>query len=153
MLTRIGPQEEQVCCQKSGCGNPERPAHCTSEALVRIGNACFPRPFPWRLEYNCPVHENWNIVHTGMLIPQTRQIYVCSQNCLRGVIMTAGEMDCAGRISSVMPTEREVVGGRLEKVTIEGTSDLIDRLQERPRARLWRWGVAVLKKNKNSYVL
>ena len=69
-----------------------------------------------------------------MLIPQTRQIYVCSQNCLRGVIMTAGEMDCAGRISSVMPTEREVVGGRLEKVTIEGTSDLIDRLQERPRA-------------------
>ena len=33
-----------------------------------------------------------------------------------------------------MPTEREVVGGRLEKVTIEGTSDLIDRLQERPRA-------------------
>lgn len=134
MLTRIGPQEEQVCCQNSGCGKPDRPAHCTSEALVRIGDACFPRPFPWRLEYNCPVHENWNIVHTGMLIPQTRQIYVCSQNCLRGVIMTAAEMDCADRISSVMPTEREVVGGRLEKVTIEGTSDLIERLPERPRA-------------------
>ena len=134
MLTRIGPQEEQACCQSTGCGNLERPDRCASEALVRIGDARFPRPFPWRLEYNCPVHENWNIVHTGMLIPQTRQIYVCSQNCLRGVIMTAGEMDCADRISSVMPTEREVVGGRLEKVTIEGTSDLIDRLQERPRA-------------------
>lgn len=101
----------------------------------RIGQlASFPKIFPAGLEYNCPVHENWNIVHTGMLIPRCHQIYVCSDNCLRGVIMTAAEMGALDRISSVMPTEREVLLGRLEEVTIEGISDVIRRLPVRPRA-------------------
>ena len=27
------------------------------------------------LEFNSPAHGNWNIVHTGMLMPEARQIY------------------------------------------------------------------------------
>lgn len=108
--------------------------HEPSKNWMKIGDTEFGQIFPWRLEYNCPVHENWNIVHTGMLIPEAHQIYVCSDNCLRGVILTADEMDAADRISSVMPTENEVVTGKLEEVTIEGVTDVIERLSKRPKA-------------------
>lgn len=122
MLTRIGSGKSEY-----RYGSP-------TEAVVRIGDANERPLFPWRLEYNCPVHENWNIVHTGMLLPEAQQIYVCSDNCLRGVILTAAEMGTLNRISSVMPDENEIVNGRLEEVTIEGVSDVIEKLPARPRA-------------------
>lgn len=107
----------------------------TSEgAVVAIRDAGFPKPFPWELEYNCPVHENWNIVHTGRLIPECHAIYVCNDNCLRGVIMTADEMNGQSQFSAVMPNERDSINGRLEQVTIDGVSRIIDRLPVRPRA-------------------
>ena len=134
MLTRIRPDENQAACCHPAFEGTASQSRRSAGAMVRICEARFPQIFPWRLEYNCPVHENWNIVHTGMLIPQTHQIYVCSLNCLRGVVMTADEMGCPDRISAVMPTQGEVVGGRLEEITIEGTSDLIGRFPERPRA-------------------
>ena len=101
---------------------------------IRIRDAVTGRTFPWGLEYNCPVHEHWNIVHTGMLIPECHQIYICTDNCLRGVIMTADEMNAAERISSVMPDETEIFDGRLEEITIRGIIDVIRKLPKRPRA-------------------
>ena len=35
------------------------------DAVVKIKDASFPAPFASELEYNSPVHGNWNIVHTG----------------------------------------------------------------------------------------
>ena len=43
-------------------------------AVTTIGEAEFPVPFPPGLEFNSPVHGNWNIVHTGMLMPEAIQI-------------------------------------------------------------------------------
>ena len=34
------------------------------DAMVKIKDASFPAPFASELEYNSPVHGNWNIVHT-----------------------------------------------------------------------------------------
>ena len=34
------------------------------DAVVKIKDASFPAPFASELEYNSPVHGNWNIVHT-----------------------------------------------------------------------------------------
>lgn len=102
--------------------------------IIRIADAECRRTFPWNLEYNCPVHENWNIVHTGMLIPECHQIYICPENCLRGVIMTADEMGARDRISAVMPDEEELYDGRLEQVTIDGVIDVVKKLPVRPRA-------------------
>ena len=45
---------------------------------IFIKEASFPVPFQPGLEFNSPVHGNWNIVHTGMLVPEARQIYVCA---------------------------------------------------------------------------
>lgn len=105
-----------------------------SPAFVRARDAQAPRPVPNVLEFNAPVHENWNIVHTGMLVPECHQIYVCAENCLRGVVLTAAEMGLSGRFSSVAVEERDLYADNLETVTIEGVSDVINRLPYRPRA-------------------
>jgi len=88
------------------------------------------------MEFNAPVHGTWNIVHTGMLVPEARQIYVCPENCMRGVVMTAAEMNAADRFSYVVVEERDLICGSLEDVTIEGVTDVLNRLEEKPKAVL-----------------
>ena len=73
---------------------------------VRIADADFPAPFRSGLEYSSPARGTWNIVHTGMLIPGSHQIYVCAAGCLRGVVLTAAEMGTMDRFSTVVLSER-----------------------------------------------
>ena len=72
------------------------------DAVIKMEDASFPKPFASKLEYNSPVHGNWNIVHTGMQVPETIQIYVCAENCMRGVVLTAAEMNATDRFSYVI---------------------------------------------------
>ncbi len=88
------------------------------------------------MEFNAPVHGTWNIVHTGMLVPEARQIYVCPENCMRGVVMTAAEMNASDRFSFVIVEEKDLICGSLEDVTIEGVTDVLNRLEEKPKAVL-----------------
>lgn len=88
------------------------------------------------LEFNSPAHGNWNIVHTGMLLPEARQIYVCADNCMRGVVLTAAEMNAADRFSFVTLEEENLLNGNLEDVTIEGVADVLNKLEEKPKAVL-----------------
>ena len=60
------------------------------ESGINITKAAFPAPFESGLEYNPPTRGVWNIVHTGMLIPESRQIFVCAQGCLTGKVNLAG---------------------------------------------------------------
>lgn len=76
-------------------------------AVTTISKASFPVPFPAGLEFNSPAHGNWNIVHTGMLMPEAIQIYVCADNCMRGVVLTAAEMNAAERFSFVIHRRRK----------------------------------------------
>ena len=80
------------------------------------------------LEFNMPVHEGWNIVHIAMQVPEGHQIYVCPENCLRGVVMTAYEMGAAGRFSCVSVSERDLIVDNLETVTIDGASDVVEEM-------------------------
>ena len=106
MLTRVSPDDLRSVD--------------ASPAFVRAADASFPRPIPNALEFNAPVHGNWNIVHTGMLVPEAHQVYVCADNCLRGVILTAAEMGASQRFSSVAIEEADLYQDNLETVTIEG---------------------------------
>ena len=101
-----------------------------------IKEASFPVPFQPGLEFNSPAHGNWNIVHTGMLVPEAHQIYVCADNCMRGVVLTAAEMNAADRFSFVIVEEKDLLGGNLEDVTIEGVTDVLNRLDKKPKAVL-----------------
>lgn len=103
---------------------------------VTIGEASFPAPFQPGLEFNSPAHGNWNIVHTGMLVPEAQQIYVCADNCMRGVVLTAAEMNAVERFSFVIVEEKDLLGGNLEDITIEGVTDVLNRLPKKPKAVL-----------------
>ncbi|MBQ3392817.1 MAG: nitrogenase [Lachnospiraceae bacterium] len=119
MLTRVTPGARGI--------TPE-------EVRVRIGEAVFPNPWKRELEFNPPVHETWNIVHIGMLLPQAHQIYVCAENCMRGVVMTAAEMDALERFSCVLITESDLYRDNLESITLEGVTDVLHKLPALPPA-------------------
>ena len=105
----------------------------SSDEKVRIGEASFPKPFTNGLEFNAPVHGTWNIVHIGFRIPEAHQIYICADNCLRGVVMTAAEMGEIGRFSSVVLEEDDMThSGRIEETTIEGVTDCLNKLPKTP---------------------
>ncbi|MQN02225.1 MAG: nitrogenase [Lachnospiraceae bacterium] len=82
------------------------------------------------LEFNMPVHEGWNIVHIAMQVPECHQIYVCPENCARGVVMTAYEMGAQDRFSCVSVSERDLIVDNLETVTIDGVSNVVEELRE-----------------------
>lgn len=102
-------------------------------AYYRIRDAKFPAPFPARLEYNSPAHGTWNIVHIGMLIPQSHQIYICTGNCNRGVVLTAAEMNASDRFSTITVQEENVLEGDMEELIIDGVTDILEHLPRMPR--------------------
>ena len=103
---------------------------------VKISEANFPAPFPQQLEFSSPARGTQNIVHTGMLIPEAHEIFVCAKCCLRGVVLTAAEMDAMGRYSALEIREDNVLNGDMEDMMVEGVADIIEKLSYRPKAIL-----------------
>ena len=101
-------------------------------ASVRIADADRDALFPAGLEYNTPVRGMWNIVHTGMLIPGAHQIYACAQGCLRGVILTAAEMNLLDRLSWISVSEQDMYDGSLEFDIIDGVTEILRKLPQQP---------------------
>lgn len=107
-----------------------------SGAMTKIRNATFPAPFPSELEYSCSARGTWNIVHTGFLIPEAHEIFVCAAGCLRGVVLTAAECNLSERFSTIEIREENVLDGDLEELFINGVSDILAQLPYHPRAVL-----------------
>ncbi|MBQ6720091.1 MAG: nitrogenase [Oscillospiraceae bacterium] len=99
---------------------------------IPIGNAAFPSPFSSGLEYASPARGTWNIVHTGMLIPEAHEIFVCAAGCLRGVVLTAAELNLSHRFSTVEVKENNLLDGDMEELVIEGVSDILEKLPKKP---------------------
>ena len=99
---------------------------------IPIEKASFPSPFHSGLEYASPARGTWNIVHTGMLIPEAHEIFVCAASCLRGVVLTAAEMGAAHRFSTVEIKESNLLDGDMEYHVIDGVSDILERLPKKP---------------------
>lgn len=106
------------------------------EKMLKILHASFPSPFAAGLEYNSPAHGSWNIVHMGMLVPEAHQIYVCTPNCARGVILTAAEMNAMDRMSSISLTEEDFVNGDMEELIIDGVGEILANLRYQPKVIL-----------------
>ncbi len=113
-----------------------RPGESARLGGVSIRDASYPAPFPAELEFGAPARGAWNIVHTGMLLPEAHQIFVCAQSCLRGVVLTAAEMGLSHRFSTVTIEEHNVLDGDMEELLIEGVTDVLNRLPKLPRAVL-----------------
>lgn len=106
------------------------------DACVLIKNAKFPSPFDSKLEFSCSARGPWNIVHTGMLIPEAHEVYVCAQSCLRGVVLTAAEMNAIDRFSNIIIRENNILEGDTEDLIVEGIGDILQKLPYKPRAML-----------------
>lgn len=103
---------------------------------IPIREAKFPIPFGSGLEYAAPARGCWNIVHTGMLVPEAQEIFICPAGCLRGVVLTAAEMGQAHRFSTVEVREENLFNGDMEDLVIEGVTDILNRLPKMPPAVL-----------------
>ena len=104
--------------------------------MLHAREAAFPAPFPHGLEYSPPCRGTWNIVHTGMLVPESHQIFICASGCLRGVVLTAAEMGLLGRFSSIELREPNLTGRDNERLILAGVADILARLPKKPRAVL-----------------
>ena len=102
-------------------------------AEISIKEAQYPAPFEPGLEYNMPARGHWNIVHTAMLVPGLHQIYACARGCLRGVILTAGEMMEMDRMSFVTLEENDYFNGRIEDEITEGVIHILEQLEEKKK--------------------
>lgn len=107
-----------------------------SGASIRIKDASFPSPFVSGLEFGSPARGAWNIVHVGMLIPEAHQIFVCASSCLRGVVLTAAEMNASDRFSTITICENNVLEGDMESLIIDGVTDILGKLPKKPPAVL-----------------
>lgn len=115
---------------------PDAREQLSQTAAIDIVDADFKQLFPHSLEFNAPVHNNWNIVHIGMLVPESHQVYICGDNCMRGVTMTAAEMGTADRFSMVVLNEKDLLYSDLTDITLSGVTDVLNKLPKQPRAVL-----------------
>lgn len=106
------------------------------DACVLAKDAKFPSPFDSKLEFSCSARGAWNIVHTGMLVPQAHEVYVCAQSCLRGVVLTAAEMNAINRFSNIIVRENNILEGDTEDLIVEGMGEILEKLPYTPRAIL-----------------
>ncbi|MCR5431222.1 MAG: nitrogenase [Lachnospiraceae bacterium] len=100
---------------------------------MKISEAPYPQPFYMGLEYSTPARGMWNIAQTGFLMPQTHQIFVCAYGCLRGVVLTAAEMNSLGRFSAISIRENDIINGTIEQLMINGVSDVLSKISYKPR--------------------
>lgn len=98
---------------------------------ISISQAQFPRPFDSGLEYSPPARGDWNIVHMGLLIPQSHQIFFCAQGCLRGVVQTTAEMNAMDRLSWAYLCDEDYADGSMEQNIIDSVSAVIMRMKQR----------------------
>ncbi len=55
---------------------------------------------------------------------------------MRGVVLTAAEMNAADSFSFVIVEEQDLLNGNLEDVTIEGVTDVLKKREDHPKAVL-----------------
>ena len=108
----------------------------TDGVRTPFAEARFPAPFAEGLEFSSPARGTWNIVHTGLLIPEAHEIFVCARGCLRGVVLTAAEANALHRYSAIEICEENILDGSMEELMIEGVADVLRKLPYRPRAVL-----------------
>lgn len=116
--------------------NLHEEAQNTDGAVIRMGDVNGLAPFTYGLEYSAPARGGWTIVHIGMLLPESHQVFVCAQSCLRGVVLSAAELNDSDRFSTISVDEESVLEGNCEEIITGGVSHILEGLSKPPKALL-----------------
>ncbi len=103
------------------------------KAEVRIGDVVDSAPFGSGAEYSPPARGTWTIAHTPFLVPDSLEIFVCPEGCLRGVVLSAAECGGTERFSAVAVKEEDLYQGDMEALFIEGASEILRKRDSLPK--------------------
>lgn len=112
----------------------EREMAPKEEFMVPVSRASYPAPFRSGLEYSAPARGGWTIVHIGFLLPESHEIYVCGKCCLRGVVLSAAELNDTHKFSTITVDESVALEGNGEEEIIEGVCEILNGLPRLPKA-------------------
>ena len=62
--------------------------------------------------------------------------FVCAQSCLRGVVLTAAEMNAIDRFSNIIVRENNILEGDTEDLIIQSIGEILSKLSYTPKAIL-----------------
>lgn len=100
---------------------------------IRFGDLTTDAPFRAGVEYTPPARGTWTIAHTPMLVPDSLEIYVCPEGCLRGVVLSAAEFDGLDRFAMITVKENNLYDNHMEDLFIDGTTDILERRDSLPK--------------------
>lgn len=87
------------------------------------------------LEYNCPSHGGWGMVRSGMLVPESCQLFVSPPACGRHGALGAVRQGFKDRLFYLCLEEKDIVSG-YDQAIIDAVEELFLRMPDRPRVLL-----------------
>lgn len=85
------------------------------------------------LRYCSPFHGDWDVARIALNLPESHILFVCPYSCARNVVLNATQFGLRERISVLGLTERDIVMGGNDLLTLEAAEQLIAQLPRRPR--------------------
>lgn len=87
------------------------------------------------LEYTCPSHGGWGMVRSGMLVPESIQLFVSPPACGRHGALGAVRQGFKDRLFYLCLEESDIVSG-YENAIEETAAEVFRRLKRRPKVML-----------------
>lgn len=93
------------------------------------GAACFEDT----LRYCSPSHGGWGVVRTGMMVPESHQLFVCPFACGRHGAISAITQGFKQRLSYLYIDEADIVSGGYEELICQAVDELLYELEYKPK--------------------
>ena len=88
---------------------------------------------PSGLHYVSAAHGGWGVVRIAALVPESHQLFVCPFACGRHGALGGAVNGIKDRISYLFITEADIVSGDFEQMIIDGTDELFEALEHKPK--------------------
>lgn len=88
------------------------------------------------IHYCSPAHGGWGIVRTGMLIPESYQLFVCPFACGRHGALGAIQQGNKKRLSYLFIDEADIISGSYEDLIVDAVGELLNCLSKKPKVIL-----------------
>lgn len=85
------------------------------------------------LRYCSPAHGGWGVVRTGMLVPESHQLFVCPFACGRHGAIGAIVQGFKHRLSYLYIEEADIVSGGYEDLICQAVDELLGELDYKPK--------------------